>query len=402
MSETSDRFYESLPPFENFSDFTKDEIFHEVPLDWLVFISDVKGSTRAIHEGRYRDVNMIGAACIAAVQNSVSRTIPYVFGGDGASFLCPPKYKDSMISALGSVQSTSKQSFNLELRVGCVPISAVRQNGRSIFVAKYQLAEKVNIALMRGGGLALAEDLIKKGDPSAENFQFQRTLPKPDLSGLSCRFMPFRSLRGVICSILIRARDEDSHRRHSPQIQDNIYSQIIQKIEQITGMKVEDVSPVQSNNMSSKWPPPGFRAEVKVMSRKPSEIYPWIRTIFRTLLTFLLMNYIPRFGPFKPKQYQKETLSRSDYKKFDDMLRLVIDFTSEEVKQFTEYLQDLQQNGVVDYGIHQSSEALMTCFLYKASEGEHIHFIDGNNGGYALAARDLKAQMNQRLQAEAI
>lgn len=45
------------------------------------------------------------------------------------------------------------------------------------------------------------------------------------------------------------------------------------------------------------------------------------------------------------------------------------------------------------YGLHQSDSALMTCSLFSLEESEHIHFIDGSDGGYALAARQLKQQL---------
>ena len=45
----------------------------------------------------------------------------------------------------------------------------------------------------------------------------------------------------------------------------------------------------------------------------------------------------------------------------------------------------------------------MTCFLQSVNAGEHIHFIDGDNGGYALAAKQMKLQMslNEKAKAEA-
>jgi hypothetical protein len=35
----------------------------------------------------------------------------------------------------------------------------------------------------------------------------------------------------------------------------------------------------------------------------------------------------------------------------------------------------------------------MTCFIRRLEEGGHVHFIDGNDGGYAMAAVELKAQI---------
>jgi len=36
----------------------------------------------------------------------------------------------------------------------------------------------------------------------------------------------------------------------------------------------------------------------------------------------------------------------------------------------------------------------MTCFVLSTNSDEHIHFIDGNDGGYALAAKQLKQQLS--------
>jgi len=34
----------------------------------------------------------------------------------------------------------------------------------------------------------------------------------------------------------------------------------------------------------------------------------------------------------------------------------------------------------------------MTCFI-RDFGGEHLHFLDGSNGGYAMAARQMKQQL---------
>lgn len=40
-----------------------------------------------------------------------------------------------------------------------------------------------------------------------------------------------------------------------------------------------------------------------------------------------------------------------------------------------------------------SKESLVTCFVQSTDPGEHIHFVDGGDGGYAMAAKQLKTQI---------
>jgi Protein of unknown function (DUF3095) len=35
----------------------------------------------------------------------------------------------------------------------------------------------------------------------------------------------------------------------------------------------------------------------------------------------------------------------------------------------------------------------MTCLVFSLEQSRHVHFIDGADGGYALAALQLKAQL---------
>ena len=44
---------------------------------------------------------------------------------------------------------------------------------------------------------------------------------------------------------------------------------------------------------------------------------------------------------------------------------------------------------------HTSETALMTCVI-DGYDGNHVHFVDGADGGYALAAKQLKAQLKAR------
>ena len=66
--------------------------------------------------------------------------------------------------------------------------------------------------------------------------------------------------------------------------------------------------------------------------------------------------------------------------------------TEQQAAQLQEFLQDEYLRGRLVYGLHKSREALVTCIV-QSYNGQHLHFVDGSDGGYALAARDLKHRL---------
>ena len=85
------------------------DVYLQLPEDWWVVVTDVKGSTKAIEAGRYRDINAIGGSTIAAVINAVKPLkVPYVFGGDGASFCIPSNALTDVKKALKGWQATAQ------------------------------------------------------------------------------------------------------------------------------------------------------------------------------------------------------------------------------------------------------------------------------------------------------
>ena len=86
----SDSFYAGVTVFRDFTRVLDPALYKPLPDDWVIGVADVVHSTTAIHEHRYKAVNMAGAAVIVAVTNALEgRDFPFVFGGDGASFAVP-------------------------------------------------------------------------------------------------------------------------------------------------------------------------------------------------------------------------------------------------------------------------------------------------------------------------
>jgi Protein of unknown function (DUF3095) len=101
--------------------------------------------------------------------------------------------------------------------------------------------------------------------------------------------------------------------------------------------------------------------------------------------------------PFDANGYVADVPRHSDFRKFDDMLRMVLDCGPGEVNQIEQLLDRHYNRGEIYYGIHRSPQAVITCFVEGLQPGQHVHFIDGSGGGYAMAAKRLKAQRRSGL-----
>ena len=106
----SANFYRNLPLLTSFAEATKSALHADVPGDWWIVVADIIGSTEAIKTGAYKKVNTVGVACIAAVTN-VDRNIdlPFVFGGDGATFAIPEVLRERVVIALRGSQRLARE-----------------------------------------------------------------------------------------------------------------------------------------------------------------------------------------------------------------------------------------------------------------------------------------------------
>jgi hypothetical protein len=91
-------------------------------------------------------------------------------------------------------------------------------------------------------------------------------------------------------------------------------------------------------------------------------------------------------------RYISDLVENSDFRKFDGVLRMVMDGSEAQYLELEAYLESQYRQRLLVYGMHKSSEALLTCIVFSYN-GNHMHFVDGSDGGYALAARGLKQQL---------
>jgi len=392
---SSKQFYASIPAFDDFSGIADSDNYRVAPDDWHVIIADVKGSTRAITEGRYKDVNMIGAACINAVLNiSQKRSVPYVFGGDGATLMVHSTDVETAARVLLGVRDLAANRFNLDLRVGVVAVAEIhRQPGPQVKVAKYRLSPGNELGVFSGGGMDLAEQWIKSGDYLLEDSPADND---PDLSGLSCRWEPLVSQNGIMLSVLMQARAQDDVANA------NLYRQLIEEIAQIT--KITEVggdssdpgnppgNPICDANMKFRWPPRGLRAEINATVGKRNRSWYALGLYINSLVQWLLDRFDITAGGYRGRGYRNELRDNTDYRRFDDTLRILLDCEPSQADAIEAALESHAQQGILRYGVHRSDSALMTCLVFNLDKSEHIHFVDGSDGGFTAAAKNMKAK----------
>ena len=137
------------------------------------------------------------------------------------------------------------------------------------------------------------------------------------------------------------------------------------------------------------WPRPGFDLEAKAWPRRSR----WAARLsvgIRTLAAYLIFRSGLRVGGFDPVRYRRELVENTDFRKFDDGLRMTIDCTPALADRLEALLRGAEEDKIARFGTHRQGAALMTCFVPFPTRSDHVHFVDGASGGYAAAARALK------------
>jgi len=373
-------FYQKLPSFGDFSEITQNRHYRKAPADWLVVVADIEGSTQAIAEGRYKDINTLGAAAIVAVHSQLGREhFPYVFGGDGATMLIPPGKRQAATRQLRGLQALAREQFGLRLRVGVVPVSEL--GGTEVEVAKLRIAGNRTLAVFRGGGISKAEELVKR--PGSSHLITDDNADRaagPDIGKLSCRWLPIKPARGHSMCLIVRSRTGSA-----------IYEDILKRIEELYDGRMERANPIHLEGSGYRTIGQCLRDEKRYHRSLWSLKFAW--RLVEIVLAVLVFRYrVP--APFSARKYAESLGRHSDYRKFDDMLRMVIDCSKKQADAIEDLLAGLHEAGEIDYGTHLAAESLMTCFFHRPGEGGHVHFVDGGGGGYVMAAKQLKQRIS--------
>ena len=144
--------------------------------------------------------------------------------------------------------------------------------------------------------------------------------------------------------------------------------------------------PVPAQGPGLGWPPLGVELETHTAPGNPLQRR--IAVLAKTLIVYLIFRANRPIGSFVPARYMRQVVENSDYRKYDDGLRMILDCTPALADALEQRL--AAATGVARYGLFRQDAAMMTCFTPSPLRADHVHFVDGARGGYAAAATALK------------
>jgi len=375
------QFYSELPVNKmSVSDLVANKsLFSEVPEDWHVLVADIKNSTKAIKNGKHNEVNLVATGSIIAVLNIVysqNISVPFFFGGDGAIILVPSNYLKSAMSALEKHRENTLKNFGFELKIGHISVAEIYKEKIELKIAKAEINDIFNIPVVLGDGLQYAESLIKNENPlKKENFRIDQ-FPL-NLNGMECKWdkiSPPEKTQEVVSLIVTGCGDQD------PSI---IFSEVLKAIDEIYGSQKRR-KPISIKRLRLK---AGFHKINSEMRAKLGRFDGF----------YLLKNLVKtNFGKFylknskAGKRYLRNLVELTDTLTIDGRINTVITGTSEQRISLISLLDLLEKSNKIKYGLYVSKESVMSCYVRDMGTNEHIHFVDGADGGYTRAANSLK------------
>lgn len=363
---TTRTFYANLPPVEDLLDALDPSCQTALPEDWDLHLADVVDSTGAIARGEYRSVNLAAVLALVAARNAVDVAVPFSFGGDGMLLAAPSGDRAAIRGVLAGIAGRVSSQLGLDLRVGTLAHRGLLAQDAPVRVARQVLAPWAHQAAFSGEGTRLAEHLLKHDNscliPPAE-------AREPDLSGFECRWRPLKPSEGEFLSLLVE----------TPQPE--LLRMVLRQVELVYGPPLLR-NPVEAEGLQLAWSWRAASREARLTGRSAARVWSL------TQLGRLLVELGIRQGSWDWASYRKDLVRACDFQKLEGSLRMVLRGTPAKRQKLVDWLASLENHGL-RWGVHVSSTALVTCAV-RDYGSDHIHFVDGADGGYAMASLDLR------------
>ncbi len=381
-------FYANLPKhYMPLRELLKDEsLFNGVPNDWHVVITDIENSSKAVRDGHHNDINLAATGSIITVLNEIKTMntdikAPYFFGGDGATFIVPNAIAAQVVSALNTYSVHIEKTLNLKLRVGSVILEDIYSNNVTLRIAKLRQNKYLTTPVVLGNGLKFAEEKIKN---SFKPSDIHKESSKPlNLEGMECRWdeiKPNASDKKVIC-LLVGCKDETK--------QAETFNSVMAEINYIFG-NLDERRPITAIKLKLNTSIDKIRKEMIAKIGKFDGRY-----LLRNWLITVFGKYYFRFFN-EGKRYLYKVTQLSDTIMLDGSINTIISGNDKQINKFQIFLDAMESENRIVYGMHVTHASIMSCHVQNRQKN-HIHFVDGTEGGYTTAAMAYKNKLKNKL-----
>ena len=266
-------------------------------------------------------------------------------------------------------------TLELTLKVGAHSVRGARAEGHDIRVAKWAVNESLTLPVVLGTGVKYAERVIKDTMADEEAAAVESILSL-DLAGMECRWdevPPPRDGEQVACLIV----DCPDDRR-----QRGVYADIARLIDEVFGAH-ELRHPISGARLKLDFAIAKTRQELRVRLGH-YRVVELLRVWLATLIGPLYFRYSAA-----GRAYLSSVVDLSHTLMLDGTFNVVLSGTATQMALLRRRLDARESVGRLRFGMHVTRASLMSCYVVDR-ELDHAHFVDGTEGGFTSAARELK------------
>lgn len=119
--------------------------------------------------------------------------LPFLFGGDGITFLIPGSLAEPLRSILADTRKKVHDLFSLELRVAMIPVSEIYKQGKKLSLGKFAVSDRFSQAILMGTGFETAESMLKSQDRHWLIQDDEPVKQEADFTGFTCRIVQIKN-----------------------------------------------------------------------------------------------------------------------------------------------------------------------------------------------------------------
>jgi hypothetical protein len=187
------------------------------------------------------------------------------------------------------------------------------------------------------------------------------------------RIKPPEEQHEILCLLVSSVNRDD---------QAPVYKKVLEKVESIYGSHKKR-SPISIAGLSLNATLDRINSEMKIKYGSKN-----VSFLLKRLMATVIGKFYLRFNN-EGKQYLNSLVELTDTLVLDGRINTVISGLSKQHNKLEKYLIELEESGEITFGMHRCNESIMSCYV-RDRKDQHIHFVDGVDGGYTKAAAVLK------------